>query len=114
MFRHLGALCQAEVMMVMDGAGTDGARRFFKGRKCVFIMVSEFKRHDPKVAAIWPDILLNFLPVTLRIDIGKHSIHLLRRYSGRLTYRALGVLVKFVQRISKSETPALPIPGFLS
>ena len=75
------AFRKAQVVVIMPEGGfghtvqgPDVARRLFSGRRCVFVVLSDYGRHNWKVATIWPDIRLIFLPLTLGITVGTLSI----------------------------------------
>jgi putative glycosyltransferase (TIGR04372 family) len=76
-------LRKAQVVVIMSEGGfghtitgPDIARRLFPDRRCVFIGLSEYKRHNWKAASIWPDIRVVFLPLNVGVDIGGRSIAL--------------------------------------
>lgn len=61
---------KAEIIVVIREGGfghtitaPDAARRFFKGKKILFLIFSEPARHNPKIGLIWPDVEFVFVPV---------------------------------------------------
>ena len=80
---HTGLLRRDDVIVVMPEGGfghtitgPDVSRRLFAGRRCVFIALSEYGRHNWKVATIWPDIDVVFLPLNLGVRVGPPSFFL--------------------------------------
>ncbi len=80
---HYNILGKAQVVVLMSEGGfghtiigPDVARRLFKGRDCVFVALLEHGRHNRKVATIWPDIHVIFLPLNLRIDVSGNNLGL--------------------------------------
>lgn len=81
LFTRYRSLQEAEVVIVMSDAGfghtitgADVARRLFRGHRCVFICLSRFGRHNWRVAELWPDIHVIFLPFTVGIRMGHQRV----------------------------------------
>lgn len=80
---HTRMLRKAQVVVIMPEGGfghtiigPDVTRRMFPGCRCVFIVLSEYKRHNRNVAALWPDIDVIFLPITFGMDVAGVSFPL--------------------------------------
>jgi putative glycosyltransferase (TIGR04372 family) len=121
-FRKIRA---SEVVILMsDGGfahtimGPDVMRRLFVGRRCLFLCLSEYGRHNWRVAELWPDIEVVFLPLSLGITINRRPVllpplaSLKRRFPlivGRIV-RAIGhrnvVLMSLLELYAR-----LPVPG---
>ena len=109
LIRRIGYIKKVDVLVIMPEGGfghtitgPDVTRRLFKDQKCVFVALSEFNRHNWKVAEIWPDIELIFLPLNLGVKIFGHIITMpcLSWYKENAS--------KFVLRVIKMiSTPAI-------
>ena len=69
---NIRAVRHAEVVVLMTRwghghtiTGPDIARRRYKGKRCIFIVLSEYPLHNWKTALMWPDITVLFVPYTL-------------------------------------------------
>lgn len=98
------ALRGAEIVVVMPEGGfghtvtgPDVARRQYAGKRCAFIVFSEYGRHNWKVAAIWPDLSMAFFPLSLGWSIGGRSLRtpVLRWYK-TIAPRAMIRLIRLV------------------
>src|SRR3989338_8133387 len=56
--------------------GPDMARRFFANQRCLVLVLSEDRRHNRRVAALWPDLHMVFLPLSFGIPWGRWRISL--------------------------------------
>ena len=68
--KHFSVLRRARVVIIAEGGhghsilGPDIARRIFREDPPVFIMFSDYGRHNEKVAKIWHDLSVIFVPLT--------------------------------------------------
>lgn len=100
----LPRLRRAEVVVVMDEGGfghtitgPDALRRVARGRRAAFVALSEYGRHNRRVASIWPDVDVVFLPLSLGVHVRGRSVALqcLEWYK-RLAPRAVIALCRTV------------------
>lgn len=78
LLRAFPSLRRADVTVIMGEGGfghtvtgPDALRRVFKGRRLAFIVLSEYGRHNRRVAQIWPDVAVIFMPLNLGMRIGR-------------------------------------------
>jgi len=69
---NINIIRKAQVVVLLpDGGfghtitGPDITRKVYKGQRCVFIVFSEYSRHNWKVSLIWTDIEVIFLPLSI-------------------------------------------------
>ena len=111
---HLPSIRRADVVVVMGRGGfghtihgPDIVRRLYQGKRCVFIAFSDYKRHNWKVASIWPDLQMFFLSYNVGMSIGTHSI----RFSVPDWYRKKGpnATIRIARAIAPKGTTVLPL-----
>ncbi|MBI3321944.1 MAG: TIGR04372 family glycosyltransferase [Candidatus Omnitrophica bacterium] len=99
-------------------AAADITRRMFRGRRCVLVVLSEHERHNRKIARLWPDVTLLFLPVNPALAIGRRSwaipyLDWFRPVAHELVQRIVRRMVRpDAMVLSQVELYAMvPIPG---
>ena len=110
----IGALRRADVVVLMTRwghghtiTGPDIARRVYRGKRCVFVVLSEFPLHNWKTALMWPDISVLFVPYTLGFRWKESPVSLpYPRWYIRLMPRALDKLARV---LAKPGTPVLSL-----
>ena len=78
---HVRVVRRADVVVVMEEGGfghtvvaPDLARRIFPGEACVVVALSDYGRHNWKIASLWPDVRMFFLPMSLGLEIGGEAV----------------------------------------
>lgn len=115
-------LSEAIIFMTKGGfghtiSGTDAARRFFRGKRPVFIIFSGSRRHNSKASVIWPDIRVIF--ITLNIGFKTPFGPLELPCAGRYKDNFIKVTSYFIKMINASADfynlwdvyKKLPLPG---
>jgi putative glycosyltransferase (TIGR04372 family) len=74
--------------------GPDVARRIFRNRRVVLIVLSEFKRHNARVSELWQDIRVIFSPLEFGMRLGGYTLCLpgaqwLKQFAPRFAFELI-------------------------